>query len=56
MGYRGLLLFSAAIALFADFGLLVQSSCHIHSTRNSTSHHRVVAYSQEAHHLNMGWN
>ena len=47
---------NAEITLFADFGLLVQGSCHIHSTRNSTSHHRVVAYSEESHHLHMGWN
>ena len=47
---------NAEITLFADFGLLVQGSCHIHSTCNSTSHHRVVAYSEEAHHLHMGRN
>ena len=47
---------NAGITLFADFGLLVQSSCHINSTSHSTSHHRVVAYSEEAHHLYMGRN
>ena len=47
---------NAEITLFADFGLLVQGSCHIHSTSHSTSHHRVVADSQESHHLNVGWN
>ena len=47
---------NAEITLFADFGLLVQGSCHIHRTSNSASHHRVVAYSQESHHLYMGWN
>ena len=47
---------NAEITLFADFGLLVQCSSHIHSTSNSTSYHRVVAYSEEAHHLHMGWN
>ena len=47
---------NAEITLFADFGLLVQSLSHIHSTSNSTSHHRVVAYSEESHHLHMGWN
>ena len=47
---------NAEITLFADFGLLVQSLSHIHSTGNSTSYHRVVAYSQESHHLHMGWD
>ena len=47
---------NAEITLFADFGLLVQSLSHIHSTSNSASHHRVVAYSKESHHLYMGWN
>ncbi len=45
---------NAEITLFADFGLLVKGSCHIHSAGNSTSHHRVVAYSQESHHLHVG--
>ena len=47
---------NTGITLFADFGLLVQSLSHINSTGNSTSYHRVVAYSEEAHHLYMGWN
>ena len=47
---------NAEITLFADFGLLVQSLGYIHSTSHSTSHHRVVAYSQESHHLHVGWN
>ena len=47
---------NAEITLFADFGLLVQSLSHIHSTCNSTSYHRVVAYSEESHHLHMGRN
>ena len=47
---------NAGITLFADFGLLVQCLGHIHCAGNGTSHHRVVAYSEEAHHLYMGWN
>ena len=47
---------NAEITLFADFGLLVQSLGNIHRTSHSTSYHRVVAYSQEAHHLHVGWN
>ena len=47
---------NAEITLFADFGLLVQSLSHIHCHCNCTSHHRVVSYSEESHHLNMGGN
>ena len=47
---------NAEITLFADFGLLVQGSSYIHCHCNSTSNHRVVSYSQESHHFNMGGN
>ena len=47
---------NAEITLFADFGLLVQGSSHIHSDSHGTSDHGVVSYSEESHHLYVGGN